>query len=380
MIGTSESPDTHVISQLARPKARWRNRLLSSHKFQSWAARFPLTRRAVRNDGLAIFDLVAGFCHSQILAALIELGVLEQLQGAPRSVADLADLCAVPEPRMRVLLRASVALGLLRPKRKDRYALTRKGAALSGVPGLSEMILHHRVLYRDLADPASFFRGETTPELASFWPYVFGAGAAEDPQTAATYSDLMAQSQGLVADDTLATVSLSNVSRLVDVGGGTGAFLTAVGAKYPDIELHLFDLPAVVPGALARFEDAGLTSRVTILEGSFRDDPLPEGADAISLVRVLYDHSDDTVKALLKSVFDALEPGGMLLISEPMTGGARPERAGDAYFAIYTMAMETGRARSADEIAALCVEAGFSEVKRHKSFRPFVTSCVVARR
>ena len=380
MDGAPDIPNASIDRKVPAPKATWRNRLLSSRKFQSWAARFPLTRGAVRQDGLAMFDLVAGFCHSQILAALVELGVLEQLQGGARSAEELGSICDVPVARMRVLLRGSVAIGSLRLKRKDRYALTRKGAALLGVPGLAEMILHHRVLYRDLSDPAAFFRGETNPELASFWPYVFGAGAAEDPETAAIYSNLMAESQGLVADDTLAAVSLDGVSSLVDVGGGTGAFLTAVGCKYPSIDLHLFDLPAVVPGAQARFDEAGLSSRVTISPGSFRDDPLPKGADAISLIRVLYDHSDETVKALLKAVFDALPPGGMLLISEPMTGGACPERAGDAYFAIYTMAMGTGRARSSAEITALCSEAGFTSVTPKKSARPFVTSCLVARR
>ena len=380
MDGAPEIPGVPRHHIGSGPKPGWRNRLLLSRKFQSWAARFPLTRRAVRRDGLEMFDLVAGFCHSQILAALVELGVLEQLQGRPRDIAHLAVVCEVPEQRMRVLLNASVALDLICKKRGDRFALTRKGAALLGVPGLREMILHHRVLYRDLADPAAFFRGQTSPELASFWPYVFGAGAAEDPVTAQIYSNLMADSQGLVAEDTLAAVSLSGVSNLMDVGGGTGAFLAAVGAKYPRMTLTLFDLPAVVPGARSRFDDAGMSERVTLSPGSFRDDPLPQGADAISLIRVLYDHSDETVKALLASVHAALPSGGTLLISEPMTGGARPERAGDAYFALYTMAMGTGRARSSGEIMEMCREAGFTDIVVKKSARPFVTSCLTARR
>ena len=97
---------------------------------------------------------------------------------------------------------------------------------------------------------------------------------------------------------------------------------------------------------------------MTIAAGSFRDDPLPRGADAISLVRVLYDHADDTVAALLGAVHDALPRGGRLIVSEPMSGGARPERAGDAYFALYCMAMRTGRVRSAAEIAGLLRQAG----------------------
>jgi demethylspheroidene O-methyltransferase len=378
--GAPEIAKANAQSDANLPSFNLRNRLLSSRKFQNWAARFPLTRRAVRRDGLDMFDLVAGFCHSQILAALVELQVLDLLRGGPRSLDDLAAECDVPPARMHILLRASVSLGLLKIKRRGRYELTRKGGALLGVPGLSEMILHHRILYRDLADPAAFFRGETVPELASFWPYVFGAGAADDPSVAQRYSTLMSESQALVAEDTLHAVSLSDVSTLMDVGGGTGAFLSAVGARYPTIQLHLFDLPAVVPAAQSRFDAARLSARAAITKGSFRDDPLPKGADAISLVRVLYDHSDETVRALLKAVHEALPEGGMLLISEPMTGGDRPNRAGDAYFALYTMAMGTGRTRSAEEIAALCREAGFKDVSKAKGPRPFVTSCLTARR
>jgi demethylspheroidene O-methyltransferase len=159
----------------------------------------------------------------------------------------------------------------------------------------------------------------------------------------------MADSQALVAADTIAVAGLGSVRHLMDVGGGTGAFLTAVGQAHPGPRLTLFDLPAVVPEAARRFAAAGLSGRATVVPGSFRDDPLPTGADAISLVRVLYDHQDDTVRALLASVRAALPPGGRLIVSEPMTGN----RAGDAYFALYCMAMRTGRARSASEIAAL---------------------------
>ena len=93
-----------------------------------------------------------------------------------------------------------------------------------------------------------------------------------------------------------------------------------------------------------------------------------------SLIRVLYDHSEDTVCDLLAKVFAALPPGGRLIVSEPMAGGDRPERAGDVYFAFYTMAMGTGRARSQERIVELAAEAGFSEFRTPKPLRPFVTS------
>ena len=361
-------------------RAGWRlprmRRLVASRGFQKWAARNPFTRRIVRAEGEAMFDLVAGFCHSQILQALVLFDVPGRLMAGPAHVDVLARQVGVPPERMRVLMRAGVALGLLKRRRDDRYALSRRGAALAGVPGLQDMIRHHAVLYRDLADPVAFFRGDSDPALAGFWPYVFGGDV--DPQEAARYSDLMAESQLLVADDTLDAVSLKGVSRLMDVGGGSGAFLTQVGARYPGLALTLFDLPAVAPQAEARFANAGLSERATILSGSFRTDVLPEGADAISLIRVLYDHTDETVELLLQRCFAALPVGGRLIISEPMRGGKQAERAGDAYFALYTLAMGTGKARSADEIALLCRNAGFGQVRLPAARRPFITSCVTA--
>ncbi len=350
------------------------NRLIATPKFQAWAARFPLTRRMVRRDGEALFDLVAGFCHSQVLMALVDLRVPDMLMDGPRGATALGHRCRIPADRMAVLLRAAVSMDLLKITRGGEFKLSRKGAALVGVPGLREMILHHSVLYADLADPVAFFRGEVETQLAGFWPYVFGADGQGDPQVAATYSDLMAQSQLMVAQDTLSVVSFKGTKTLMDIGGGTGAFLRAALLATPDLRGTLFDLPEVV----AKAPQGELSDRINVAGGSFRHDPLPKGADAISLIRVLYDHADETVAALLSKIYDALPDGGKLIISEPMTGGDTPHRAGDAYFSLYTMAMRTGKARSADEIMKACQAAGFTTVSALKSQRPFITSVVVA--
>jgi demethylspheroidene O-methyltransferase len=352
---------------------------VASRAFQRWAARVPGVRRIARREGERLFDLVAGFVHSQVLLAVVELDLLRLCRDAPVRTSALSVRAGVPPERMEALMRAAAALGLFDPV-GGGWQTSRLGAAALGVPGLAPMIRHHSVLYRDLADPVALLRGEVETELAGFWPYVFGAGAAEDPGRASYYSALMADTQGLVAEEVLAAVSLKGVRRLIDVGGGTGAFLAEAGRRWPALSMVLFDLPAVVPGAEARLARAGLRDRVEIVAGSFRDDPLPEGADAISLVRVLYDHADDTVAALLAKVFAALPPGGRVIVAEPMSGGDRPERAGDAYFAFYCMAMRTGRVRSTAEIGALLARAGFVGVAQAPTRRPFVASAVTALR
>jgi demethylspheroidene O-methyltransferase len=357
----------------------WINRLVARPGFQAWAARFPLTRRQARADGEALFELVQGFVSAQVLRALVELDIFQRLRAGPETPDHLAAACDVPSARMAILLQAGAALGLLKKGRKGRLGLARKGAAILGVPGLAAMIRHHDAFYDDMRDPVALLRGEGDTRLSSFWPYVFGGDIPA--HEAEVYSDLMAQSQKLVAQDTLDAVALGGVKHLMDIGGGTGAFVEAAAHRAADTAFTLYDLPQVVPGATARFAAAGISDRVRIVPGSFREDAtLPHGADAISLVRVLYDHADDTVTDLLAKVYAALPPDGRLIVSEPMAGDARPERAGDVYFAFYTMAMQTGRARSAREISELCAAAGFEQIRSPKPRRPFVTRVLTAQK
>jgi demethylspheroidene O-methyltransferase len=352
------------------PPAGWINRLAASRGFQRFCARVPGLRRMVRAEGAAIFDLMQGFVRSQVLMALVEARLLHRLAAGPAAPDALARAAGLPADRMVVLLRAGAALGLLRLGRDGRFRLARRGAAFLGVPGLEDLVRHHRVLYGDLADPLAFFAGRTDPELARFWPYVLGGKGGE--AEAARYSRLMASTQALVAEDTLDRLSLAGLRHLMDVGGGTGAFLRAVHARAPKLALTLFDLPEVL-------REARVPPGTRVIPGSFRDGALPEGADAIALVRVLYDHDDATVAGLLARVRAALPPGGLLAVSEPMSGGARPDPQTDVYFSVYTLAMGTGRTRSAERIAELCRGAGFTDIAQKISDRPYVTRVLTAR-
>src|ERR1700731_1270010 len=58
----------------------------------------------------------------------------------------------------------------------------------------------------------------------------------------------------------------------------------------------------------------------------FPANPLPEGADVISLIQIVHDHYDASALSLLRAVRRALPPDGTLLIAEAMSGvrGAEP--------------------------------------------------------
>ena len=354
---------------------RFRNRFVGSPRFQALAQKTPGARAMARKDGEKLFDLIAGFTYTQTLYALTETGLIDAMAEGARPLSSLAYAARLPTDRAEMLLKGGEALGLIE-RWRGGYGLTRLGAAFHGAPGLRELVLHHRELYQDLTDPTEVLTGEADTRLARYWPYVFGAEAAEDAETAATYSELMTRSQAMVAEDTLAALSLSGVRRLMDVGGGVGAFLIAAGRKWPDLRLTLFDLPAVAGAARDAFDAADMTNRSDIRLGNFREGIPATDADAISLIRVLYDHEDETVRALLRRVYEALPQGGRLLVSEPMSGGDAPHRFGDVYFALYCQAMRTGRVRSSDQISTLLEEAGFGRIRAPRTRRAYVTSVV----
>ena len=86
-------------------------------------------------------------------------------------------------------------------------------------------------------------------------------------------------------------------------------------------------------------------ARVEVLAGSFRDPPPPGVADLVTLIRVLHDHDDAMARAALRTAFQALTPGGTLLVAEPMADTPGAEAIGEAYFGFYLWAMGSGRAR-----------------------------------
>lgn len=358
----------------------WRDRLIGDPRFQRFAARFPLTRPIAQAEAGALFDITAGFVYAQVLAAAVRLDLFRILAEGPASEIDLAARTGLGRDGVARLTAAAATLGLVQRRSHGRWGLGRRGAALLGNPGLAEMIAHHDLFYRDMADPIGLLSGRGGTELARFWPYATTADRNRiDPASAAAYSDLMAASQGFVAEDVLAVAPFAGVRRLMDVGGGDGTFLRRAAARHPHLAVTLFDLPAVAALARERFDREGFGERAEAVGGSFRDGPLPTGADAISLVRVVHDHDDSVVLDLFAKARAALPPGGLLLVAEPMAGEPGAERMGEAYFGFYLLAMGSGRPRRAAELAAMLETAGFGAIRRLATPRPMLTGVLTAR-
>jgi demethylspheroidene O-methyltransferase len=357
-----------------------RDRLLGSLSFQRWAAAIPLTRPIAKKRAREVFDLCAGFVYSQILQACVTLKLFDHLRDGPKSVEALAARMELSVEAARRLLDAAVALKLVDRRGANRYALGPHGAVIVGNPGITHMIEHHAMLYADLADPVALLRGEVkNGAIAQYWAYARSdqPDALAD-QRIAGYTGLMSASQTLVAQEILDAYPVARHKRLLDVGGGDGTFLRAVAARAPNLDLRLFDLPPVAARANARFDADGLSHRARAIGGDFFNDPLPDGADLISLVRIIHDHDDEPVRVLFRAIRRALAPGGSLLIAEPMSGASGAEPVGDAYFGFYLLAMGSGRPRAAAEITQMLKSEGFSSVRAVPTHMPLQTSVLIA--
>lgn len=354
----------------------WRNRLVGNPGFQRFAARFPLTRPVAEAEARAVFDLCAGFVYSQVLLAVVELRLLEALRDGPERPAALSDRCGLPPEAMLRLLKAAAALGLVAERPGAAYGLGMRGASLLANPGAMRMIEHHRVLYQDIADPVRLLRGERRADgLGSFWAYA--GGTTPDAASAASYSELMAQSLSLLLEDVLAAYPFARHRAMLDIGGGTGGFARAVAHIAPETAVTVVDLPGVI--AVAR-EGGAAGGRVRFVAGDAIAGPLPAGADLVTLVRILHDHDDAAALGILRSIHDAIAPGGTVLIAEPMSGPPGTAAMADAYFGFYLLAMGAGRARSPQEYRAMLTTAGFAGFRQLRLPRPLLASAVVARR
>ena len=360
----------------------WRDRLLISPAFQRRAARSIFMRPIARRRARSLFDLVAGFVYSQVLLACVRVRAFEILAEGPQTAAVLSRRFDLPLAATERLLAAAVALDLVEHRSAGRYGLGPLGAPLVGNDAVTAMVEHHAVLYDDLRDPLALLRGEgDAPALSRYWAYATAdaPGALPSAEVGA-YSALMSASQPLVAQEVLDTYPLVGHRCLLDVGGGQGRFLVAAGQRTPGLGLMLFDLPAVVAPAAAAFAAYGLSTRAQVFGGDFTRDELPRGADVVSLVRVIYDHADERALSILRAAHRALPPGGTLLLAEPMAGAPGAPRMGDAYFGMYLLAMRGGRARTAAELSALLVAAGFERVRELGTPIPLQVGVIVARR
>jgi (2Fe-2S) ferredoxin/2-polyprenyl-3-methyl-5-hydroxy-6-metoxy-1,4-benzoquinol methylase len=315
---------------------------------------------------------VRGFQASRVLLTGIELDVFTAVGHGAR-----ADAVAVQRRTdvraTQMLLDALVALGVLRKDdgvytntplssrflvagaRDDaRAALMHSAHLWSRWSTLTECVRQGTVvMHREMAD-----RGDD-------WTEAF---------IAAMHRNASARAPAVVR-----AIGLDGVHRMLDVGGGSGAYAIACARANPELRAEIFDLPTVVPIARRHIDEAGLSDRVTTRTGDLRSDPLGSGYDLVLLSAICHMLGPAANVDLLGRCLAALSPGGRVVIQDFILAPDRTSPRSGALFALNMLVgTPEGSAYTGQEYAAWLLQTGFGEVR--ELTLPGPTGLVVGRR
>jgi SAM-dependent methyltransferase len=170
----------------------------------------------------------------------------------------------------------------------------------------------------------------------------------------------------------------SGVTTVADLGGARGNLVAQLARRHRHLTGVCFDLPAVQPLFDEHVTALGTADRVTFQGDDFRTDPLPE-ADVLIFGHILHDWDEETRARLVRRAFDAVRPGGALLIYDELLDD---DRRGPARSLLMSLNMKLVRTGGSEYTAEQCRtwlhEAGFTEV----TVRPLTATerLVVARK
>jgi predicted O-methyltransferase YrrM len=182
-----------------------------------------------------------------------------------------------------------------------------------------------------------------------------------------------------LARNVVARLDLSGRENLIDVGGGSGVYTIAMLRAAPRMRATIFDRPLVIEIARKKLVEEGMTDRVALVSGDFYVDALPGGHDLALLSAIIHQNDAEQNVALYRKVFDALVPGGAIVIRDFVMNEDHTAPPDGAVFAV-NMLVNTpgGSTYSFEEIDGDLTAAGFEDTKL--LHRGEMDSLVTARR
>jgi hypothetical protein len=177
----------------------------------------------------------------------------------------------------------------------------------------------------------------------------------------------------------VASLDLAGVSRVLDVGGGSGAYAMEFVRAHAGIMATVFDLPKVLPLTAEYVRRAGLQDRVALVAGDYDRDDLGPGFDLVFLSAIIHSNSAVRNRDLIRKGFAALESPGQLVVQDFIVD---EDRLGPPFGVLFALNMlvgtDAGDTYTESEVRQWMLEAGFDRVARRDT--PFGTSLIVGHR
>ncbi len=301
-----------------------------------------------------------GYMISRAIYVAAQLGVADILKDQPMDTKDIATAVGANPDALYRLLRALASVGVFTEVKQRHFALTPLAACLrTDVPGAlhAYISLYGSDLVRRPADNLLYSVRTGMPAFERVFEMPLYAYLNQHSEVTPMFDAGMASISSLDISGVLAAYDFSGITTIADIGGGNGAFLTAILRANPTMKGVLFDRPPVIEGARPRFEKAGLAGRCDLIGGDFFD-TLPDGADAYVLKGITQDWDDARSVRILRNCRRAMPDKGRLLVIEPLV--LPGDQASVSKFVdLMMLLMPGGRGRTEEEFRTLFGAGGF---------------------
>jgi hypothetical protein len=302
-------------------------------------------------------QLTNGYWATQIVYVAAKLGIADLLERGPQGLAAMAQATQTHPPSLYRLMRALAGLGVFRENGAGEYETTVLGRCLvSGSPGAlrARAILNGEDWYAAWGGLLHSVRtGETAFDHRYGMPWF--EHLAANPEVAAIFNEAMASATEGAASAVAAAYDFTRCGTIVDVGGGTGAFLSEILKANPHTRGVLFDLPTVVATAEELLARAGVADRCAVVGGDFFE-AVPGGGDVYVLSWIVHDWDDVRCVDLFRNCQRVMAANARLLVVEQVVPPGNEPSLSKLYD-LQMLALSGGRERREDEYRTLLAEA-----------------------
>lgn len=346
-----------------RPVARFTNGHPAALRAEITASREKAASALAARDAAGVVpDEIAGplraFMESRVLLTALELDAFTAV-GAGSTAAAVASASGTEPGATRRLLEALVALGFLE-KRGDAFAnapLAARFLAKGSADDARDALKHNLSLWRRWSTLTDAVRAG----------HAVGVTEMRERDEDWTVPFIAAMHRGAAqrAPIVVQTVGTEGVRRMLDVGGGSGAYSIAFARASATLRAEILDLPLVLRIADGHVAEAGLSDRVSTRAGDLRTDELGSGYDLVLLSSICHMLGPDENRDLLSRAARALAPRGRVVVSDFVLDedGVGPRQA--VLFSINMLVgTPSGRSYRASEYAAWLGAAGLVDVAR----------------
>lgn len=318
-----------------------------------------------------ILQLASGFMAAKHLFVANEIGLFAHLAAGPATLDELARRADIPGRTARIAVDAMVALGLI-VRSGEQYRNTPAVAAFLSGQGPADLrpILRfwNRISYPTWIQLEATIRSGQAPNRQ-------GGGFSEEDQR--IFSEGVGAFAAVPAAVLAATYDFSQHHRLLDLGGGTGAFPLPALRRHAHLRGTVFELPGAATVARQQLDRVPEGARIEVVAGDFFQDPVPPGHDVIILANVVHVLSPEHNRELFRRARAAATPEIRLLIADFLTDPTHTQPLFAALAAGEFLVMSgEGDVYSEAELRAWLAETGWQPLERTPLTGP--TSLLVA--